>query len=155
MRSATAHTQAAVRRRGGRCTHQLALLAVAILAMCALAPAPAAAADEPLITQVAMWEFGSEIRVGGRINPGELETTYTIQVECPDHALCQHTEDTLPAGDEARIVWLKLTDPQRGGTYQLTLTAHNADGKSSASQMLKLPATREEPEHPACASSQP
>jgi hypothetical protein len=119
----------------------VALVAAGILASCALVPTSAAAASEPLITRISALEFesGGEVFVDGDINPNELQTTYTIQIECPDHELCQQTEGMLPAVAEPQDVSLKLTSPRPAGTYQLTLTASNADGKTSVSLPFKLP----------------
>jgi hypothetical protein len=134
MRRQTAHTQRRPRRGGALG------LAAAILAALALAPATAAAtAGEPLISEGAAWKVGGEIIVGADINPEGLETNYEILLECPDHEICQTTEGTLPAFDEARAVRLTLTAPQAGATYLFTVNARNADGKTSASWRFQAP----------------
>jgi hypothetical protein len=140
-RHPTRHPQAA----RGRRALTAALAASAMLAASALAPTTAAAIGEPLISEGAAWEVGSEVLVGAHIDPEGLETTYEIQVECPDHALCQATEGQLPAVDEARAVTLTLTDPQRGDTYLFTVTAHNTDGRASASWRFQVPRLIEQP----------
>jgi hypothetical protein len=117
----------------------LAGCAVISVAAFVLAPTAAAAGGEPLISEGAAWEVGSEVLVGADINPEGFETTYEIQVECPDHAQCQATTGQLPAVDEARAVHLALSEPQRGGTYIFTVTAHNTDGKASASWKFQVP----------------
>jgi hypothetical protein len=104
-----------------------------------LAPTAAAAVGEPLISEGAAWEAGSEVLVGAHINPEGLETAYEIQVECPDNTQCQATAGQLPAVDEARAVQLALNEPQRSGTYIFTITAHNTDGETSASWKFQVP----------------
>jgi hypothetical protein len=95
--------------------------------------------NAPIISEGVAWEVGNEVLVGAHINPEGLETTYEIQVECPDHAMCQATAGPLPAVDEARAVHLALNEPQRGGTYIFTVTARNVDGKASASWRFQVP----------------
>ncbi len=104
------------------------------------APAPTAAAL-PTIISTAWAPTTSEVLLEAKIDPGGLETTYEIQVECPDHALCQRTEGKLPAIAENLTVILALREPQYGSTYWFTVTAHNADGKTSKSSEAALPST--------------
>ena len=139
MRRPTTHSLRVVQgqRRPLRCV--LVGCAIMNVAAFVLAPTAAAAVGAPLISEGAAWEVGSEVLVGAHINPEGLETTYEIQVECPDHALCQATTGQLPAVDEARAVHLALSEPQRGGTYIFTVTAHNTDGKASASWKFQVP----------------
>ena len=129
----TAHTTQRARR-------PLCLLAGALLAACALAPATAAAAaGEPIISEGTAKEVGKEVLVEAQINPEGLETSYEILVECPDHALCQTTEGKLPAINETRVVHLTLTAPQPDATYLFTVAARNAEGKASASWSFQVP----------------
>jgi len=121
-----------------RARHPLGLVA-AILAAFALTPAAAAAAGEPIISEGTAKEVGEEVLVEAQINPEGLETTYEILIECPDHALCQHTEDTLTAVNETHAVHLMLPAPQPGATYLFTVIARNTDGKTTASWSFQVP----------------
>jgi hypothetical protein len=103
-------------------------------------PAPAAAAL-PMIISTAWAPTTSEVLLEAKIDPGGLETTYEIQVECPDHALCQRSEGKLPAIAENLTVILALREPQYGSTYWFTVTAHNAEGEASKSSEAALPST--------------
>jgi hypothetical protein len=121
------------------------LLAGVLLAM----PAPAAAAL-PTIISTAWAPTTSEVLLEAKIDPGGLETTYEIQVECPDHVLCQRTEGKLPAIVENLTVILALREPQYGSTYWFTVTAHNAEGEASKSSEAALPSTPPEIPPGAC-----
>ncbi len=129
----------------GRATEHIArsarwwLVLTAATGLPLLAAVPAAAADEPIISEGTAREVGGEIIVGAQINPEGLETSYEILLECLDDEPCQVTEGTLPAIDEARAVHLTLTAPQPGATYLFTVTARNADGKASASWRFQAP----------------
>ncbi len=112
------------------------LLAGVLLA----APAPAAAAL-PTIISTAWAPTTSEVLLEAKIDPGGLETTYEIQVECPDHTLCQRSEGKLPAIAENLTVILALREPQYGSTYWFTVTAHNAEGEASKRSEAALPST--------------
>lgn len=126
--------------RGARHALSFLLAAGALLAAFVLATATAAAVGGPLISEGAAWEVESEVLVGAHINPEGLKTTYKIQVECPDHAQCQATEgQLLLVVDEAQAVHLVISDPQRGGTYIFTVTAHNIDGSATASWRFQVP----------------
>lgn len=103
-----------------------------------LAPTASAAVGAPVISDGTAWGVGSEILVGAIVNPEGLETAYEIEVECPDYALCSATTGQLLAVDGTQIVHLAISEPQRGGSYTFTVTAHNANGKASASWKFQV-----------------
>lgn len=114
-----------------------------LLAAGTLSTAPAAAASEPLISEGTASELDGEITIEAQIDPEGLAISYEILLECPSHETCQHTEGTLPAVEESRVVQLVLTDPQPGETYIFTVTARNADGQTSGSWRFKAPQSTE------------
>jgi DNA polymerase III gamma/tau subunit len=139
MRRQTTH----ITRRAQR--HRLAhgLLAAAVLAALALAPATAGAAEgrPPEIVSTGSG-VGGEVTVSAQINPEGLETSYEIKLVC---SLCgpagySPAVGTLSAVNEARTVTLNLTGIQPG-TYNFEVLAHNADGNTSHSGELDVPST--------------
>lgn len=121
-----------------------ALLAAAILVVCAFtaAAAPAAQAGPPLIEGIGSGA-GAEVTIEASIDPEGLETTYELGLECsPCGSGNQWTKGTLPAVSEAREVTLALTGLQPNRRYWFAVRAANADGEESRrSETIEMPSS--------------